>query len=69
MSPLHFGHSINPSSLLTCTAAAVLKQELHQIVTVRNFNILAAKYLPPRATRGIFGKYKNVHPVGFLFKE
>lgn len=54
--PLHFGHSIDPSQVATCTADAAVKQELHQIVIVRLFNQLRAKYL--------FGGKKQVYQLG-----
>jgi hypothetical protein len=38
--PLHFGHSMDPSQVVTCTADAAMKQELHQIVIVQHFNQL-----------------------------
>lgn len=67
MRPLHFGHSIDPSQVMTCTAAGMPKQELHHMAAIRNFNTLAATYLPPRGIRGFFFRYKNVHRVIFLF--
>ncbi len=38
--PLHFGHSMCSSWVATCTAVPALKQELHQIVKSKYFNIL-----------------------------
>jgi hypothetical protein len=43
--PLHFGHSIESSLVVTCTAVGGIKQDLNQIVAIRNFNMLEATYL------------------------
>lgn len=45
MRPLHFGHSIESSLVMTCTAVGGTKQNLHQVVVIRNFNMLEATYL------------------------
>ena len=42
--PLHFGHSIDPSQVATCTAEPATKQELHQIVTPQFIKQLRHKY-------------------------
>jgi hypothetical protein len=39
------GHSIESSLVVTCTAVGGIKQDLHQIVAIRNFNMLEATYL------------------------
>ena len=52
MRPLHFGHSIESSQVATCTAVGVVKQVLHQIVSIRNFNMLDATYLSEGAYWG-----------------
>lgn len=38
--PLHLGHSIFSSWVVTCTAVPALKQELHQNVKSIDFNML-----------------------------
>lgn len=50
MRPLHFGHSIESSLVITCTAVGGTKQDLHQIVAIRNFNMLEATYLSEEAS-------------------
>lgn len=46
MSPLHFGHSIEPS-LVAVRSWGEAKQEPNQFLSVRNFNILDGTYLLP----------------------
>jgi hypothetical protein len=54
--PLHFGHSIDPSQVATCTAESPTKQKLHQIVIVPFFKRLRAKYF--------FGEEKTAGRLG-----
>jgi hypothetical protein len=66
MRPLHFGHSIESSYGLLCTAVGVQKQVLHQIVAVRNFNMLDDTYLLAVATEGAIASTKMFRESFFV---
>lgn len=64
--PLHFGHSIVSSWVVTFTAVSALKQELHQIVKSLYFNWLRSESAIHDSLLASSLRHKKVHADIFL---
>ena len=64
--PLHFGHSMVSSWVLTFTAVSALKQELHQNVKSFNFNMLRIESAIYDMRQASSLRHKIVHADIFL---
>jgi hypothetical protein len=64
--PLHFGHSIVSSWVLTLTAVSALKQELHQNVKYLYFNRLHVERAIRALRQASSLRHKKVHADIFL---
>lgn len=64
--PLHFGHSMVSSWVLTFTAVSALKQELHQNVKSCNFNMLCIESAIHDMRQASSLRHKIVHADIFL---
>lgn len=64
--PLHFGHSMVSSWVLTFTAVSALKQELHQNVKSCNFNMLRIESAIYDMRQASSLRHKIVHADIFL---
>lgn len=64
--PLHFGHSMVSSWVVTFTAVSVLKQELHQNVKSMYFNGLDAESVMHEMSHASSLRHKKVRADIFL---
>ena len=64
--PLHFGHSMVSSWVVTFTAVSALKQELHQNVKSFNFNMLRIESAIYDMRQASSLRHKIVHADIFL---